>query len=120
MLLSDYGVSNQLNSMSGRYKTYAGTQIIMAPEILEGKEYNNKCDLWSLGVNIYQLYTKKPPFSGKVGNAILKQIDDLGNSVLVMIKDEKLKDLLSKLLVKDPDKRISWEEYFEHDFFKES
>ncbi len=66
------------------------------------------------------MYTKKPPFSGKVGNAILKQIDDLGNSVLDMIKDEKLKDLLSKLLVRDPEKRISWEEYFEHDFFKVS
>ena len=37
-----------------------------------------------------------------------------------MIKDEKLKDLLSKLLVKDPEKRISWEEYFEHDFFIKS
>ena len=50
VLLGDYGVSNQLNSMTGRYKTYIGTHIIMAPEILEGEAYNNKCDLWSLGV----------------------------------------------------------------------
>ena len=34
-----------------------------------------------------------------------------------VIKDAKLKDLLSKLLVKEPEKRISWEEYFKHDFF---
>ena len=40
--------------MTGRYKTYIGTHIIMAPEILEGEAYNNKCDLWSLGVIIYQ------------------------------------------------------------------
>ena len=118
VLLSDYGVSNQLSSMTKKYKTHAGTQIIMAPEILSGKEYNNKCDLWSLGVNIFQLYTKKPPYIGAFDNEILNQIDKLGQSVLNVIKDAKLKDLLSKLLVKDPIYRISWEEYFEHDFFK--
>ena len=118
VLLSDYGVSNQLSSMTKKYRTHAGTQIIMAPEILSGKEYNNKCDLWSLGVNIFQLYTKKPPYSGAYDNVILNQINKLGQSVLNAIKDEKLKDLLSKLLVKEPENRISWEEYFEHDFFK--
>ena len=90
----------------------------MAPEILSGKEYNNKCDLWSLGVNIYQLYTKKPPYSGQFDNIILNKIDKLGQSVLDVIEDAKLKDLLSKLLVRDPRYRISWEEYFEHPFFK--
>ena len=118
VLLSDYGVSNQLSSMTKKYKTHAGTQIIMAPEILSGKEYNNKCDLWSLGVNIFQLYTKKPPYSGAYDNVILNNIDKLGQSVLNVIEDEKLKDLLSKLLVIEPEKRISWEEYFKHDFFK--
>ena len=118
VLLSDYGVSNQLSSITFKYKTHAGTQFIMAPEILSGKEYNNKCDLWSLGVNIYQLYTKKPPYSGKLDNEILKNIDKLGQSVLEIIKDKILQNLLSKLLVKDPEKRISWDEYFEHEFFK--
>ena len=117
VLLSDYGVSNQLSSMTQRYKTHAGTQIIMAPEILEGKEYDNKCDLWSLGIIIYQLYIKKPPYKGKFDNEILSQIDELGQSVLEVIKDAKLKNLLSKLLVKDPKDRISWKEYFEHPFF---
>ena len=118
VLLSDYGVSNQLGSISKKYKTHAGTQIIMAPEILSGKEYNNKCDLWSLGVIIYQLYTKKLPYSGTLDNEILKQIDQLGQSVLDVIKDSKLKDLLSKLLVKNPEKRISWKEYLQHDYFR--
>ena len=118
ILLSDYGVSNQLSSITTNYKTHAGTQIIMAPEILSGNDYNNKCDLWSLGVNIYQLYTKKPPYTGQFESHILKQINKLGQSVLNVIEDEKLKDLLSKLLVKNPEERMSWKEYFEHDFFK--
>ena len=117
VLLSDYGVSNQLSSMTGKYMTHAGTQVIMAPEILNGEEYNNKCDLWSLGVNIYWLYTKKPPYNGKFDKVILNQIQKLGQTVLDVIKDNELKDLLSKLLVRDPKQRISWEEYFEHNFF---
>ena len=118
VLLSDFGVSNQLSSMTGKYTTHAGTQIIMAPEILSGEEYNNKCDLRSLGVNIYQLYTKRPPYSGQYDNLILKEINKLGHKVLDDIKDEELKDLLSKLLVRDPKKRMSWEEYFNHNFIK--
>ena len=118
VLLSDYGVSNQLNSITQEFNTHAGTRLTMAPEILEGKEYNTKCDLWSLGVIIYQLCTKKFPFEGEFDNIILNKIDKLGQSVLDVIEDAKLKDLLSKLLVKEPENRISWKEYFEHDFFK--
>ena len=64
------------------------------------------------------MYTKKIPYNGEVDNEILEQIKNIGQSILDKIKDEKLKDLLSKLLIEDPDKRISWEEYFKHDFFK--
>ena len=117
VLLSDYGVSNQLNSMTGKYMTHAGSQIIMAPEILNGEPYTNKCDLWSLGVNIFQLYTKKPPYNGKFDKVILEQIEKKGQTVLNVIKDDSLKDLLSKLLVRNPAERMSWDEYFLHNFF---
>ena len=41
-----------------------------------------------------------------------------GEYIVKIVFKKKLKDLLSKLLIEDPDKRISWEEYFKHDFFK--
>ena len=117
ILLSDYGVSNHLNSITQNYSTHAGTQLIMAPEILNDEKYNNKCDLWSLGVIIYQLYTKEYPYHAPVERGILNQINKKGKNVLNVIKDEQLKDLLSKLLEKNPNKRISWEGYFDHQFF---
>ena len=49
-------------------------EITMAPEILKMEEYNEKCDLWSLGVNIYQLYTKKFPYFANFEIGILKEI----------------------------------------------
>ena len=118
VLLSDYGISNQLNGLTKRLKTYAGTQKIMAPEILNNEKYNSKCDLWSLGVTIYRLKTKRLPYTGKVDKEILDEIEEKGLSVLDTITDDKLKNLLSRLLVRDPKNRISWEDYFEHDFFK--
>jgi len=119
VLLSDYGVSNRLLSMTRKFSTHAGNLLIMAPEILDACDYNTKCDLWSLGVIIYQLYTKEFPYNHTVEKGILKEIDKKGQSVLKKISenDKLLKDLLSKLLVKNPDERLSWEEYFNHPFF---
>ena len=118
VLLSDYGISNQLSSITKKFSTHAGTHLIMAPEILNNEKYTNKCDLWSLGVNIYQMYTKQFPYVSNVEKGILDLIEKNKQTILNVIKDEKLKDLLSKLLVRNPENRISWEEYFEHPFFK--
>ena len=120
VLLSDYGISNQLYSLTQKFTTHAGSQLIMAPEILNDEEYTNKCDLWSLGIIIFQMYTKTFPYKGTVEKAILKQIEQSGQTVLNVINqnDILLKDLLSKLLVRNPAERISWENYFNHQFFK--
>ena len=120
VLLSDYGISNLLTSNKQFLNSHKGTKLFMAPEILDGEEYTNKCDLWSLGVIIYQLYTRKFPYNGNVEIAILNDIEQKGLSVLDVINenDQNLKDLLSQLLQKEQEERISWEKYYEHPFFK--
>ena len=122
VLLSDYGISNKLYSITQKFTTHAGSKLMMAPEILNDEEYNNKCDLWSLGIIIFQLYKKNFPYRGKTEKEILKEIEEKGQSVLdaIIPNDKLLKDLLSKLLVRDPNKRISWDDYFEHPFFKDN
>ena len=122
VLLSDYGISNIILSFTRRASTHNENLLIMAPEIVIMEDYNEKSDLWSLGVNIYQLYTKKYPYFARFEMGILKEIKEKKQSVLDIIpkKDALLKDLLSKLLVEDPEKRISWEEYFAHPFFREN
>jgi serine/threonine protein kinase len=117
VLLSDFGISNQLNKLTTHFSTKLGTRIIMAPEILKGEKYNDKCDLWSLGVNIYKLKTKDFPYKGKVDIDILNQINEIGQKVLYNIDNRQLRNLLSKLLVANPENRISWDEYFEDPFF---
>jgi len=117
--LTDYGISKQIIN-STICKTRAGTGLTMAPEILEGKEeYDNKCDLWSIGVIIYQLYFNDYPYKAKTEVGLLKQITELGQKIL---KDKKtdnkdLDNLIRGLLVYDVDKRLTWDKYFEHPFF---
>ena len=90
---------------------------IYAYEVLMEKEYTEFSDLWSLGILIYTLYFRKYPFKGESEEEILKSIkDNLEN--LKTIDNEDLDDLLKKLLVFEPKKRLTWEEYFEHPFFK--
>ncbi len=116
--LTDYGVSRKILTLSQKCNTYSGTIITMAPEILAGEEHDIKCDLWSLGVIIYQLFFKKYPYDGETEVAIYKKIKNLGQSIIQRTGDEKFDNLIKKLLVEDPRKRLSWKEYFEDPIFK--
>ena len=92
-----------------------------APEILEGgksTKYAQECDLWSIGIIIYFLKFKKYPFNGKTKKDILNQIKNIETIELKKIENSDLNDLFKKLLEIDPRKRITWEKYFEHPFFR--
>ena len=111
--LCDYGFSKELSNPSTG--THLGTPATMAPEVMKDKPYNSKADLWSIGVIIYQLHFKGLPFPGISEKAILTKIQK--KSPYKQAEDPKLRDLIDKLLVEDPEKRLSWEDYFNHPFF---
>ena len=117
--ISDYGCSKRLSSLTNNYcKTYTGTMIYMAPEILQGKDYNYKCDLWSIGIIIYRLLFGNSPFYGETDLELIKNIDKFDNNLLRKTGNKELDDLIMKLLEKNIEKRINWEDYFNHKFFK--
>ena len=93
----------------------------LAPEILEEKfiekDLKKKCDLWSLGVIIYILSFKEYPYDGYNPEEILNKIKINGQKEIKKTLDEDLNNLIHSLLIEDPNKRISWEDYFNHPFF---
>ena len=93
-----------------------GDMNYFAPEILKKEDYNEECDLWSLGVIIYALTFREHPFYGDNETELLEKIKDRGNNIK-KINDPNLNDLVEKLLVEDPTKRITWNDYFNHSFF---
>ena len=89
--------------------------LTIAPEILENGNFSLKNDLWSLGIILYYLMFKEYPFNGINEYQLIEQIKK--GKKLKKSKNEEFNDLIEKLLVKDINKRISWENYFKHPFF---
>ena len=118
--ICDFGMSKIVEKHSMQNKV-VGTIYYVAPEVLN-KKYDEKCDLWSCGVIMYILLTKKPPFKGdnyeEVMENILKGEYDIESPPLDKISKNAL-DLLQKLLTKDISKRISAQEALDHPWFKE-
>ena len=117
VLLCDYGISRQIASLTRNYMSHVGTHCYTAPEILNDEIYNDKCDLWSLDITIYEMYIGELPYEAGSEKGLLNQIENKGKTVFDVIKDDKLKHLLMKLLEKDQKKRISWDDYFNDPFF---
>jgi serine/threonine protein kinase len=102
--LADFGNSRLFNTIY--FSTNNATLGYAAPEQFK-KEYDpTKCDLWSIGVIIYKLKFNEVP-STFYGGEIPGKFDN-----------KNLDDLVRKLIVCDLNKRIGWNEYFNHPFFK--
>ena len=115
--LTDFGWSNYVDSNEIR-RTYCGTPVYLAPEMIKEIGHNEHLDIWCIGVLLFELLTGTVPFKGR-------DIDSLNNNILslkiVWPRDinNTAKNLISKILKTEPGERISLEDMLKHPFFKE-
>jgi len=93
-----------------------GTSYYIAPEVLE-RNYNESCDIWSLGAILYLMLTGVPPFNGDEDDEIIAKVRLGRFSTETLIdagaSDEAI-DLIEKMMEFNKDRRITAEQAQHH------
>ena len=108
--LGDFGLNReyQQRQFSSNNINPAYTASEVQEALYKGKNYDpTKCDLWSIGLIIYNLRFNNIPY-----------IEFINGKIPEKFNDKNLNELVEKLIVREPEKRINWEDYFNHPFFK--
>uniref|UniRef100_A0A0N4ZY26 non-specific serine/threonine protein kinase n=1 Tax=Parastrongyloides trichosuri TaxID=131310 RepID=A0A0N4ZY26_PARTI len=115
--LADFGFARFLTS-DGMTTTLCGSPMYMAPEVIMSLNYGAKADLWSIGTIVFQCLTGQAPFHATTPQQ-LKAKYERAVELIPPIPDNcsnQLRDLLMRMLKKNPKDRIEFEEFFNHPF----
>ncbi|EAR84371.1 Serine/Threonine kinase domain protein (macronuclear) [Tetrahymena thermophila SB210] len=135
--ICDFSISRKSNILNDTYKTITGTPLFSSPQILKGKEYTSKSEVWSLGVTLYfMLFFKlkdesiQEYDSHNICNTSYPWFANTNKLLKIAIKEqqkvrfpedvevsEQVKQLIARMLVYDEKNRISTDELFNHELF---
>ena len=120
--LTDFGLSKDNITGDSLATSFCGTAGYIAPEVVQKKQYNQSCDWWSFGCVLYEMLSGIPPFYCRNKSEIYEAIL-FKNPSFYSYHSKLAVDLISRLLVKDPSKRLGSQrgaaEIKEHPFFSE-
>jgi aurora kinase len=116
--IADFGWS--VHAPSSRRQTVCGTLDYLPPEMVSHSPHDRAVDLWCLGVLTYELLYGHPPFEAQDQDGTYKRISgvDLRFPTRPSGISDDAKDLIQRLLQKDPKKRITWEQVTQHKFIQ--
>jgi serine/threonine protein kinase len=108
--LIDFGLAKlKGHTMLTKAGTTLGTVAYMSPEQTTGGVVDQRSDIWSLGVMLYEMLTGEQPFKGEYEQAIVYSIMNEQPEFITKIRSEvpvQIEQILEKALVKNPEKRF--------------
>ncbi|EKX48300.1 hypothetical protein GUITHDRAFT_39878, partial [Guillardia theta CCMP2712] len=103
--ISDFGLSIVLNNDNKESETVCGTPNYMSPEVISRSPHGLASDVWSLGCLLYSMIVGCPPFERRSVKETLERIAQVDFSFPDFVSP-LARDLIGKLIVKDPSKRL--------------
>jgi hypothetical protein len=111
--LCDYGWASYLTK--GQFcNVFCGTPEYVSPEIVKKKPYNEKVDIWGIGVLIFELVFGYPPFSSNFNEERFNNIKERKINWPKDINDKDVKDLIENILKINPNERMSLDKIESH------
>ncbi len=104
--LTDFGLAKENVSGHSDAKSLCGTAEYLSPEILMRQGHGKASDWWSFGAIIYEMLCGLPPFYSKDREKLYKNIKYNDPRLDFPFLSDTARDLLSKLLKKDPKERL--------------
>ncbi|KAJ8326843.1 hypothetical protein BDV3_001477 [Batrachochytrium dendrobatidis] len=115
--VADFGMAN-MQVPSKMLETSCGSPHYASPEIIKGIRYDGAAsDIWSCGIILYALITGNLPFDDENIRRLLNKV----KTGLFFIPDHvgpEARDLIKRMLVVDPAKRISMKDVIQHPWFQ--
>lgn len=106
--LGDFGISTVLRNTMGVANTVCGTPYYFSPELCRNKPYNNKSDIWALGVLLYECASDgRHPFDGTCMNQLMQRIVRGTSAPLSSQYTSDFRKMVSWCMQKEPTKRPS-------------
>ena len=112
----DFGLSNFYNGFN-LLETPCGSPCYASPEMVSGNKYNGfKIDIWSTGIILYAMLCGYLPFEDENNDLLFKKILECKLEYPTFLSEDSI-DLMNKILVTQPEKRIGINDIKKHPFY---
>ena len=115
--LCDFGWST--HTIDERRMTFCGTVDYVAPELICQEPYDEKIDIWAVGILTFELLTGSAPFTGTSDNHTYHNITNLDlveNPIYREKVSPQAKDFISRILTVDPKSRMTLKDMLTHEW----
>jgi serine/threonine protein kinase len=118
--IADFGFAVNLTSEQDKRKSVVGTPYWMAPELIRGQAYNEKVDVWSMGITAIEMADLEPPYLNEAPLRALLLITTNGSPTLKMRDNwsPAFNNFLARTVDVSADSRASCEELLQHEFIR--